>query len=100
MKSIRQKVLDHYDSSLSDDWHDHFDYYIYEETTADGYVVYVATYDQRNINVEEHVHYYEFNLEEEFSKAIIEGISIYTDDLDSDYINSAFENLYENLKNK
>ena len=42
----------------------------YPETTADGYEVYIATYDDRNISVNEHIHYYDSNLATELEDAI------------------------------
>ena len=74
---IKKVVLDHYDSEITDDWNVSCDFFIYEETTADGYSVYVATYDQRSISVSEHVHYYDNNLGDELRQAICEGIKIY-----------------------
>ena len=95
---FKQKtVLDYYESTLTDDWSGNFDFYIYEEHTADGYAVYVSTYDQRNVSVNEHVHYYDYKLSEELQQAITEGISIYVDDLYVDYVDDAFDNLFEKV---
>ena len=83
---IQKVVLDHYDSEITDDWNVSCDFFIYEETTADGYSVYVATYDQRSISVSEHVHYYDNNLGDELKQAITEGIKIYLDDSQLYYV--------------
>ena len=42
-------VLKHYGVKLTSDFTDKAEYYIYEESTADGYSVYVTTNDTNNI---------------------------------------------------
>jgi len=94
---IKKVVLDHYDSEITDDWNVSCDFFIYEETTADGYSVYVATYDQRSISVSEHVHYYDSNLGDELKQAITEGIKIYIDDAQQYYVQDVIRELYMKL---
>tara|TARA_R110000824_G_scaffold209212_1_gene395030 strand:- start:287 stop:724 length:438 start_codon:yes stop_codon:yes gene_type:complete len=94
---IRKVVLDHYDSEITDDWNVNCEFFIYEETTADGYSVYVCTYDDKNICVSESVHYYDGQLSIELKQAITEGIAIYVDDLENHYIEDAVRELYINL---
>jgi len=97
---IKKVVLDHYDSEITDDWNVSCDFFIYEETTADGYSVYVATYDQRSISVSEHVHYYDNNLGDELRQAICEGIKIYIDDVQQYYVQDVIRDLYVILSKK
>jgi len=97
---IKKVVLDHYDSEITDDWNVSCDFFIYEETTADGYSVYVATYDQRSISVSEHVHYYDSNLGDELKQAITESIKIYIDDEQQHYVQDVIRDLYIDLSEK
>jgi len=97
---IQKVVLDHYDSEITDDWNVSCDFFIYEETTADGYSVYVATYDQRSVSVSEHVHYYDSNLGDELRQAICEGIKIYIDDVQQYYVQDVIRDLYIILSKK
>ena len=97
---IKKVVLDHYDSEITDDWNVSCDFFIYEETTADGYSVYVATYDQRSISVSEHVHYYDNSLGDELKQAITEGIKIYIDDEQQHYVQDVIRDLYVILSKK
>ena len=97
---IQKVVLDHYDSEITNDWNVSCDFFIYEETTADGYSVYVATYDQRSVSVSEHVHYYDSNLGDELRQAICEGIKIYIDDVQQYYVQDVIRDLYIILSKK
>ncbi len=68
---VRKVVCKHFDLELTDDWSNDCDHYIYEESTADGYSVYVSTPDGNgNICVSENVFYYDNDLAQEFKQAI------------------------------
>ena len=54
----KESVLKHFSVEFTDDYSDNADFYIYEESTADGYSVFIATYDQNRVNVNENVYYY------------------------------------------
>ena len=43
---VKKVVCKHYDLEITDDWSSDCDHYIYEETTADGYSVWISTYMQ------------------------------------------------------
>jgi len=58
----KQSVLDHYNVEITHEFGSSADYYVYEETTADGYEVYVATHYMNNIIISEQVHQYDSNL--------------------------------------
>ena len=97
-------VLGHYDHKLIDEWDDDADYFIYEESTADGYSVYIATANPRQININEDVHYYDSDLGEMLAEAIKWGNGdpeypekIYVDDLGAQYVQDAMEQLFEEL---
>jgi len=94
---VQKVVLDHYESKITNDWNSTADFHIYEETTADGYTVYVTTYDDRNISVNENVHYYDNDLGKELKQAIREGIEIYISDIDNYYIADTIKELYLDL---
>ena len=96
----RKVVLDHYDAELTDQWQENCEYYIYEESTADGYTVYISTHDTRNICVNENVHYYESSLSEELQDAIKNSGEIYVDDLFQDFIDDAIQEMYLYLAEK
>ena len=67
---VQAAVLKYYDVEITNDYTQSADYYVYTETTADNYEVFIATYDDRNICVGEHVHYYDSNLATELEEAI------------------------------
>ena len=91
---VRELILKHYDAELTDQWQQNCDYYIYEESTADGYSVFVACYDTTNICVNEDVHYYDSELSDKLQDAIQDGGEIYVDDLHQDFIDDAIRELY------
>ena len=69
MKNL-EAVEKHFKFTISDEWANSHAYYIYEESTADGYSVYIATSDIGNIHVNENVNYYDSDL----SDALVEFI--------------------------
>mgnify|MGYP003328819581 FL=1 len=93
-------MLDYYESEIVNDWSQAVDFHIYEETTADGYSVYVATYDDQNVSVSENVHYYDNNLGAQLTQAITQGWKIYLADMDDYYVTDVMRELYTNLCEK
>jgi len=91
---VRKLILEHYDAELTDQWQQNCDYYIYEESTADGYSVFVACYDTRSICVNEDIHYYDSELSNRLQDAIKDGGEIYVDDYHQDFIDDAIQELY------
>ncbi len=100
-ESALEAVLNHYHVKITDDFVNDADFYIYEESTADGYSVFVATHDQRQVNINENVYYYDSDL----SGALEEHIQysngdedypevIYVDDIYADYVEYAIENMF------
>ena len=94
---IKELVLKHFDAELTDQWQSNCDYYIYEESTADGYSVFVACYDTSSISVNEDIHYYDSDLSGKLQDAIKDGFEIYVDDLHQCFIDDAIQELYEYL---
>tara|TARA_R110000803_G_scaffold49819_2_gene103627 strand:+ start:875 stop:1345 length:471 start_codon:yes stop_codon:yes gene_type:complete len=96
----RQNVLDHYHVKLTDDFQNG-DFNIYEESTADGYEVWVACHNLDKVNISEDVYYYDGDLADVLAEDIkwsngsenYEHI-IYISDLDLGFVDEAFENLF------
>ena len=100
----RESVLKHFSVELTDSYGGSADFYIYEESTADGYSVFVATDDQNVVNVNENVYYYDNDL----SGALVDFMKysngsedypdiIFVDDLNQQFIDDAIVQLFEYL---
>ena len=68
-------VKNHLEISISTDISDfeNNDCAIYNESTADGYDVFVVTNDTRNVNVCENVFYYDHDIADQFSEQVRYG---------------------------
>ena len=104
---VKQNVLDHYGVELTDNWTAKAEFYIYEETTKDGYTVYVATNDTDCISVCEDIYYYDGDLSDVLEEQIKYSNGdeeyrevIYVDDLYQNFIDLAIENLFVYLAEK
>lgn len=105
--AVRESVLKHYGYELIDEWpnHNNAEFFIYPESTQDGYEVYVVTADPDNVSICEEVYYYDSDLGDALADAIKCGTGgdeyyrekIYVDDLDADYIDEAMCRLFEYL---
>ena len=100
----KEAVLKHFSVELTDDYSGNADFYIYEESTADGYSVFVATHDQNSVNINENVYYYDSELGdalEEFMKYSNGDEDnpeiIYVDDLHQQFIDDSMSQLFEYL---
>ena len=91
---IKELVLKHYDAELTDQWQQNCDYYIYEESTADGYSIFVATHDTNSVCVSEDIYYYDSDLSSVLQDAIKDSGEIYVDDYNQDFIDDAIQELY------
>ena len=58
----RKSVLDHYGVELTNDYSSNASFYVYEESTVDGYGLWITTSDTSNISICEDVHYYDSDL--------------------------------------
>ena len=97
---IQDKVLEHYEATITDEWKDHMDFYMYEESTSDGYSVFIATHDPANININDDVNYYT----NEFRTILVEVIEmgnnepeIYIDSPSECWVGDAMSQLFEGI---
>ena len=96
----RKQVLEHFDCEITDQWQNP-DFSIYEEGTADGYSVWIATHDPRNISICEDVYYYDTDLADRLAE-FIQGSNgdedypeyVYVDDDAADFIDYAIEQVF------
>ena len=81
------------ENPLSDTDFDGMDYQCYNESTADGYEVYVLKPTSDEMVVSEHVHYYDSNLAEELFEVLLEGQTVYIDQYlwDDIYMDDQYE---------
>jgi hypothetical protein len=90
----RNQVLAHFDCEITDQWQNP-DFSIYEESTADGYSVWIASADTNRININEDVYYYDSELPDVLYEAIPDYNRIYCDN--EDIIEDAITRHYEDL---
>ena len=92
-----EKLQNHYEFELTDNYNRTPDYSIYAETTADGYEVFIATSgDGRNICINEDVYYYDSDLSNPLYDAMMNyNELIYVDDLEAYYVQDAVERAWE-----
>ena len=97
-----KKLCEHYQFELTDQWGNLIDYYLYTETTADGYELWVTTdNDKGNVNINEDVHYYDNDLSEVLTEWIrYVDCRIYLDDMEAYYVTEALERMWENMLNR
>ena len=90
----KKQVLDYYECEITDYWQNP-DFSIYEESTADGYSVWIATDDDKRININEDVYYYENELNDVLYEAIPDYNNIYCDNYD--FVEDAISRHYEDI---
>ena len=92
-----EKVLEIYDAEITHDWDNNCTAYFYEESTADGYGVYISTEDDRNININEDLHYYESDWFNKLADYITNGCRVYIEmGYEEEYqVQEVFEALFE-----
>ncbi len=90
----KKQVLEYFECEITDQWQNP-DFSIYEESTADGYSVWIATNDDKSINVNEDVYYYENELNDVLYDAISDYNNIYCDNYD--FVEDAITRHYEDL---
>jgi hypothetical protein len=100
----KEAVLNHFNVEFTDNFTSNADFYIYEESTADGYSVYVATHDTSSISINENVYYYDSDLGDALEEFIKYSNGdednpeiIYVDDLHQQFIDDAIVQLFEYL---
>ena len=90
----RNQVLAYYNCEITDQWQNP-DFSIYEESTADGYSVWIASANTSNININEDVYYYDSDLSDALFEAIPDYNQIYCDDYS--FVEDAITRHYEDL---
>ena len=90
----KKQVLEYFECEITDQWQNP-DFSIYEESTADGYSVWIATDDDKSINVNEDVYYYENELNDVLYDAISDYNQIYCDNYD--FVEDAITRHYEDI---
>ena len=112
-EKIIEAVKSYYGLKIDENAYDSADVYAFEETTADGYSVYVVTHDMRSICVSEDVYYYESDV----PSAIMECITnsngyctlyadqyflddIYFDDMLLEEFAEIAESIYDEIMNE
>ena len=106
-EAIEKKVLEYYEVDVTESWEgDNYEFYIYEESTADGYSVYVCSTDVGRYNhsglpldINSDVYYYDSDLGERLKEAIIDhaGGTIYVYDLDAYFVGDIMTQLFEEI---
>ena len=101
---VQEAVLNHFNVEFTDNFTSNADFYIYEESTSDGYSVYVATHDTSSISINEDVYYYDSDLGDALEEFIKDSNGdedhpeiIYVDDLYQQFIDDAIVQLFEYL---
>jgi len=91
------KVLEIYDAEIVHDWDNNCTAFFYEESTTDGYGIFIATEDDRNINMNEDVYYYDSNWFDKLGDYIFNGCKIFIElGYEDDYgVQEVFETLFE-----
>ena len=99
--NYKKLVLDYLNTSMEHDNFNRGDFKVYSETTADGYEVYVATHDDKNVNIQEDVYYYDSDLTDVIMEQLEDRYSVYIDEyLYNDiYMDDKFEEYFnENVE--
>jgi len=111
-ETIIKAVKSYYGLKIDENAYDNADVYAYEETTVDGYSVFVVTHDMRSICVSEDVYYYDSDVAE----AIMEMVrysngyctlyadqyfldDIYFDDMLLEEFQEVAEDIYKEIEN-
>jgi len=102
-----QNVLNHYGVKITSDWSNSADFYIYSDSTADGYEVWITTHKYDEICPSENIHYYDHDLGDALNEFIRYSNgdidfpdTVYVDDIDAEYINDALENMFFELSER
>ena len=103
MKNLKE-VGNYFNFKLTDEWGLQ-DFYIYEESTADGYSVYIATDNIEKISVGEDVYYYDSDLQGALLEYIINRSAItetiiYIDDINAYFVDEAIDELKELMEER
>ena len=92
---MKNKVLNYFGTKIVDEWSNECDFYIYEESTADGYSIWVAAQNPDNIYIGENVYYYDSDLSMALYDALLhyKCKNIYIDDPEAYWVEEAINGL-------
>ena len=95
-------VLDYFGAEIKTDWNGFCSMYYYEETTTDGYSIWIATESDGKVSVTEDVYYYDNDWLESLPEQITSGNTVHLDDCHwGDYaFTDAIEQCYEDYWNE
>ena len=106
-KLARKSVLDYYGVELTNRYTRDAEFSIYEESTADGYRIWIATRDTRQITPFKDVHYYYSDLGDALAEAIKYSNgnvdcpeTFYVEIDDGNYVNEAIDQLFVYLSER
>ena len=96
--NFKKIVLDYLDTTMyhdMNDW-DKADVKVYTESTADGYELFVVTFDDQNPSINEDVHYYDSDVADRVMENLEHGYSVYIDEYlyDDVYLDEQFEEYF------
>ena len=97
---VQEKVLEQFGISITNEWTNNCSFYMYEESTSDGYSVHIATHDPSNISINEDVNYYDSDFSDKLVEAITYGNhddEIYIDQPDESWVSDAMSQLFEGI---
>lgn len=94
--NYKKLVLDYLNTSMEHDNFNRGDFKVYSETTADGYEVYIATHDDKNITIQDDVYYYDSDLTDVIMEQLEEHYSVYIDSYlyEDIYMDDKFEEYF------
>ena len=108
-EKIIEAVKSYYGLKIDENAYSNADVYAYEETTVDGYSVYVVTHDMRSVSICEDVYYYDSDVAEAIMECVANSngyCTLYADQyfLDEIYFDDAllaeFQEVAESIYNE
>ena len=94
--NYKKLVLDYLNTSMEHDNFNRGDFKVYSETTADGYEIYVATHDDKKIEIPEDIYYYDSDLADVIMEQLKDHYSVYIDEYlyEDIYMDDKFEEYF------
>ena len=97
----KESVLNYFGVKFTTSFNNDADFSIYEESTADGYSVWIVAHDPSRMSICEDVHYYDTDLADKLAE-FIQGSNgdedcpeyVYVDDDAADFIDYAIEQVF------
>ena len=95
---FKKIVLEYLDTTMSHDMNgwDKVDVKAYTESTADGYELFIVTFDDQNPSINDDVHYYDSDVADCVMEHLEQGYSVYIDEYlyDDVYLDDSFEEYF------